>query len=76
MVLVTVIGGEPRIFNIVSEEGRYYSVPDGDDLPPWYALRIGCLKGDEDDLMEWSRKAIAEALGKDVANSLQINHYG
>lgn len=42
---------DERALRVKPDEGRYYSVPDGDDLAAWFTLHVTCAAEDEDALM-------------------------
>ena len=48
---------DERVVSFGIDNGRHYTVPDGDDLPEWYAIRITTYhKYREDlkkDLQQW-----------------------
>lgn len=48
---------DPRVTGETTEKGRHYSVPDRDDLPEWYAIRIGTTfehqESLKNDLQKW-----------------------
>ncbi|MCA8900184.1 MAG: hypothetical protein KDA53_02935 [Hyphomonas sp.] len=65
------LADEPAITAIVEESGRHYSVPDGDDLPEWTALRVYCqTDGDVAAFMDALRHRLAERLGWQVVNEV------
>ena len=70
-----VLAREPRITSIVEEGGRWYSVPDGDDLPEWNALRIYCTVDDLDGFMDEMRALLKEKLSAEDYGELTIAHY-
>ena len=66
---------DPRIISVTDEAGRWYSVPDGDDLPEWFALRVRCPGDQIDEVMRDTTAAIRETLGDEAVNRLTINRY-
>ena len=73
--VASVLSTDPRITHIEHEQGRYYSNPDRDDLPEWFALRCECRREERDQVMEDAARLIAERLGQESANRVSINVY-
>lgn len=73
--VAAVLATDPRITHIEHEQGRYYSNPDRDDLPEWFALRCECRREERDQVMEDAARLIAERLGQDAANRVSIRVY-
>lgn len=67
----------PEIETMVGESGRHYSVPDGDDLPEWFALRVYCARGARplDDIMNDLNAEIREKLGEEAFFRLSVMRY-
>jgi hypothetical protein len=57
---------DPRVESVISETGRWYSVPDRDELPEWIALRVYSGTKDRDALMAMTRTYLDEKLGVDL----------
>ena len=70
-----ILSGDKRITSMHWETGRWYSVPDGDDLPEWFALRITCDVDDLDAFMEEISEKLQEMLPASDFNALTIAHY-
>ena len=70
-----ILEADPRITSIVEEGGRWYSVPDGDDLPEWNALRIYCEVDDLDAFMEEVSETLKTQLSASDYGKLTIAHY-
>lgn len=66
---------DKRIVSIVTDSGRWYSVPDGDDLPEWFALRAYCSPELIDQVMEDTWNLMREMLGDKAANKVSISRY-
>lgn len=66
---------DPRVTAIVEESGRWYSTPDGDDLPEWFALRTYCDPTLVDTVMEETKARIRESLGPTEASKVSISRY-
>lgn len=73
--IVPILEADGRITSIVEEGGRWYSTPDRDDLPEWFALRVYCVTGDLDGLMDEMGRTIETRLGKEAASKVSIRHY-
>ena len=70
-----ILEADARITSVIEEGGRWYSTPDRDDLPEWFALRVYCMTDDLDQFMEEIEREIVTRLGKKAANKVQIRHY-
>ncbi|MBD1547551.1 hypothetical protein [Roseibium aggregatum] len=69
------LAGDDRITDVVEEGGRWYSVPDRDDLPEWFALRVYCQVDDLDAFMEEIDRLIEDRLGSKSAAKVRVDHY-
>jgi hypothetical protein len=58
----TYLNKDSRVESVVSETGRWYSVPDRDDLPIWIALRVYSREKDRDPLMNITRTFLADKI--------------
>ena len=63
---------DDRILSTYSDSGRYYSVPDRDDLPEWYKLGVRSLRKDRDAIMADLSEEIRSKLGEDVLHGVNI----
>ncbi|WP_284124412.1 hypothetical protein [Parerythrobacter aestuarii] len=70
-----ILAGVKQITSIHAESGRWYSVPDGDDLPEWNALRIYCEVEDLDAFMDEMRALLRARMSSSDYNELTIAHY-
>ncbi len=66
---------DARITSITSEGGRWYSVPDGDDLPEWYALRAYCSTEEVEQIMADMSSLLVKNLGSASAAQISISRY-
>ena len=73
--IATVLEADPRILHISDEQGRYYSNPDRDDLPEWFALRCECHRDSIVEIMADVPRLIEDKLGKEAAARVQISRY-
>ena len=62
---------DPRVTGEATENGRHYTVPDGDDLPEWYAIRIGTTFEHRDMLKDDLQKMI----DTDLDGSYTVEHF-
>ena len=49
---------DSRVTGETTDNGRHYSVPDGDDLPEWYAIRINTIHKHRESLKDDLQKMI------------------
>ncbi len=54
---------DPRVTGQTTDNGRYYTVPDGDDLPEWYAIRINTVHEHRESRKDDLQKMIDTDLG-------------
>ena len=73
--IASALDAEAAITHVSEESGRHYSVPDGDDLPEWTALRIYVETGDLDAYMEGLRARLVAKLGSDTLSAVTIARY-
>lgn len=66
---------DPRISHVGYDSGRYYSVPDGDDLPEWFALRIECRKDERDAVMQALEERIRAEMGPEALRRISLSYY-
>ena len=70
--LESILSDHPLVLSTVQDEGRYYSVPDRDDLPEWFSLHISCKKDDCEQLMKDIDDILDNQFSKDLANSFDV----
>lgn len=73
--ITPILEADERITSVIEEYGRWYSTPDRDDLPEWFALRVYCKTDDLDQFMREVGRLIETRLGKEAAGEVQIRHY-
>jgi len=62
---------DPRVTSETTDNGRHYSVPDGDDLPEWYAIRISTIHKHREPLKDDLQKMI----DSDLDGSFTVEYF-
>lgn len=62
---------DPRVTGETTENGRHYSVPDGDDLPEWYAIRISTTFQHRESLKDDLQKMI----DRELSGKYSVKHF-
>jgi hypothetical protein len=62
---------DSRVAAESTDNGRHYSVPDGDDLPEWYAIRISTTYKQRESLKEDLQKMI----DTDLQGRFKVEYY-
>lgn len=70
--LEQLLANDVRITGMGQDEGRYHSVPDGDDLPEWFTLHIGCKAKHSEQLLKDVFELIRSNFNVDVAIKFQL----
>ena len=70
-----ILSDDDRITEIIHESGRWYAVPDRDDLPEWNALRIYCDVPDLDAFMTEVDGILRDRLDAADYSEVSISHY-
>jgi hypothetical protein len=60
---------------VVAESGRWHQIPDHEDLPEWFALRVYCLAGEVDQVMTDTETRIRSELGEAAARKVSIRRF-
>ncbi len=64
----------PEVASVTEEEGRWYSVPDRDDLPEWFALRVTAAgtAGDPAGFKALLHRVIEETLPPETVSDFTV----
>jgi hypothetical protein len=71
-MLESLLKKDKRVLTTGQDEGRYYSVPDGRDLPEWFSLHIGCKVKHLKELLVDLPVLISENIDKEDASKFQV----
>lgn len=63
---------DKRVLSMGRDEGRHYSVPDGDDLPEWFSIHVSCNKKDLEALMADLETQMKAELDDSIVNAIEI----
>ncbi|NIZ59615.1 hypothetical protein DL239_01350 [Sedimentitalea sp. CY04] len=62
-----------RVLNMGRDEGRYYTVPDGRDLPEWFSIHASCRQNDLDALLADLTEHMKTNLDDSIADEISIS---
>ena len=64
---------DTRVLSIGRDEGRYYTVPDREDLPEWFSIHANCRQNDLDALLADLTTHMKTNLDDSIADEISIS---
>lgn len=72
--LARALKASPEVADVTEDEGRWYAVPDRDDLPEWFALHVEAADkaADPDRFEAFLRRVIGETLPPELVRDFTV----